>query len=75
MTSEHLFVMLDRRPAGADDSTMHAVGKLSGAAEWLECARGRLYDFPMGDAATMCAIPANLRPRRRGSHHRCRAPG
>ena len=53
---------LDRRPAGVDDSTVHAVGKLSEAVEWLERARGRLYDFhqmmghvdfQMGDAATM----------------------
>ena len=53
---------LDRRPAGADDSTVHAAGKLSGAAEWLKRAQGRFYDFhqmmgrvdfPMGDAATM----------------------
>ena len=36
---------LDQRPAGADDSTVHAGGKLSEAAEWLERARGRLYDF------------------------------
>ncbi len=53
---------LDRRPVGVDDATVHAVGKLSEAIEWLERARGRLYDFhqmmghvdfQMGDAATM----------------------
>src|SRR4051812_47780465 len=34
-----------RRPASADDATVPAVGKLSEAVEWLERARGRLYDF------------------------------
>ena len=33
------------RPTGADDATVEAVGKLSEALEWLERARGRLYDF------------------------------
>ena len=33
------------RPAGVDDETVKAVGKLSEALEWLERARGRLYDF------------------------------
>jgi hypothetical protein len=28
-----------------DDDTVAAVGKLSEAMEWLERARGRLYDF------------------------------
>jgi len=34
-----------RRPDGVDDSTVAAVGKLSEALEWVERARGRLYDF------------------------------
>ena len=34
-----------QRPEGADDATVGAVGKLSEAIEWLERARGRLYDF------------------------------
>ena len=34
-----------RRPAGATDATVAAVGKASEALEWLERARGRLYDF------------------------------
>ena len=50
------------RPAGVDDATVEAVGKLSEAIEWLERARGRLYDFhqmvghldfQIGDAAAM----------------------
>jgi hypothetical protein len=51
-----------RRPEGASDATVAAVGKASEALEWLERARGRLYDFHqmlghldfmMGDAARM----------------------
>lgn len=34
-----------RRPDGVDDATVAAVGKVSEALEWLERARGRLYDF------------------------------
>lgn len=40
--------MLDprhRRPDGASDATVEAVGKVSEALEWVERARGRLYDF------------------------------
>lgn len=33
------------RPAGADDDTVEAVGKVNEALEWVERARGRLYDF------------------------------
>jgi hypothetical protein len=36
---------LDRRPAGVDDDTVAALGKASEAMEWIERARGRLYDF------------------------------
>lgn len=36
---------LDRRPDGLDDDTVAALGKLSEAMEWIERARGRLYDF------------------------------
>lgn len=34
-----------RRPAGVDDATVEATGALSEALEWVERARGRLYDF------------------------------
>ena len=34
-----------RRPPGVDDDVVAAVGKVSEALEWLERARGRLYDF------------------------------
>lgn len=34
-----------RRPAGVTDETVEALGKLSEALEWVERARGRLYDF------------------------------
>src|SRR5687768_1728569 len=49
-----------RRPPDADDDTVEAVGKLSEALEWVERARGRVYDlhqmigradFLFGDAA------------------------
>ena len=33
------------RPPGVDDATVSALGKLSEALEWVERARGRLYDF------------------------------
>ena len=51
-----------RRPAGVDDATVEAVGKVSEAVEWLERARGRLFDFhqmlghldfQMGDAVEL----------------------
>lgn len=34
-----------RRPEGVDGATVEAVGKVSEALEWVERARGRLYDF------------------------------
>ena len=34
-----------RRPPGVGDGTVAAVGKLSEALEWIERARGRLFDF------------------------------
>lgn len=34
-----------RRPDGADDETVEAVGMVSEALEWVERARGHLYDF------------------------------
>ena len=33
------------RPDGLDDTSVAAVGKLTEALEWVERARGRLYDF------------------------------
>jgi len=34
-----------RRPPGVDDATVEAVGKVSEAFEWVERARGRLFDL------------------------------
>ncbi|HVF75651.1 MAG TPA: hypothetical protein VM938_11435 [Acidimicrobiales bacterium] len=34
-----------QRPEGVDDVVVEAAGKVSEAFEWLERARGRLYDF------------------------------
>ncbi|MDT5192759.1 MAG: hypothetical protein QOI28_5010, partial [Mycobacterium sp.] len=36
---------LTRRPAGAEDDTIEAVGQLSEALEFVERARGDLYSF------------------------------
>jgi hypothetical protein len=33
------------RPEGVSDATVEAVGKVSEAREWVERARGHLYDF------------------------------
>ena len=33
------------RPAGVDDATVEATGKVSEALEWVERARGHLYEF------------------------------
>lgn len=40
-----LWLLADRRPQGVDDDTVSALGKLGEALEWVERARGRLYDF------------------------------
>lgn len=37
--------LCDRRPDGADDDTVEAVGSLSEALEYVERARGHLYSF------------------------------
>jgi hypothetical protein len=52
----------DRRPEGVDDDTVAAVGKLSEAMEWVERARGRLYDFHqmMGHADLLAGDAAEL---------------
>lgn len=42
---EPTWLASDRRPDGVDDDTVEAVGKLGEAMEWVERARGRLYDF------------------------------
>ena len=34
-----------RRPDGVDDATVRAVGTLGEALEWIERARGHLYEF------------------------------
>ncbi len=36
---------LHRRPAGTSDATVQAVGKVSEALEWVERARGALYEL------------------------------
>jgi hypothetical protein len=53
-----------QRPEGVSDETVAAVGKVTEALEWVERARGRLYDFHqmmghadllLGDAADALA--------------------
>lgn len=45
MRGDEHWLEVDRRPEGVDDATVEATGKLSEALEWIERARGRLYDF------------------------------
>ncbi|MFP5488424.1 MAG: hypothetical protein ACLGHQ_08995 [Acidimicrobiia bacterium] len=45
MTHDRPWLETDRRPDGVDDATVEAVGKVGEALEWIERARGRLYDF------------------------------
>lgn len=42
---EQAWLEVDRRPEGLDDATVEAAGKLGEAVEWMERARGALYDF------------------------------
>ena len=51
-----------QRPEGATDATVEAVGKVSEALEWVERARGRLYDFHqmMGRADFLLGDGADL---------------
>ena len=44
-TATHVPDEAHRRPTGADDAVVAAVGKVSEALEWIERVRGRLYDF------------------------------
>jgi hypothetical protein len=53
---------VERRPHGVDDDTVAAVGKVTEAFEWLERARGCLYDFHhmMGRADLLMSEAADL---------------
>lgn len=50
------------RPDGVSDATVDATGKLSEALEWIERARGHLYDFHqmMGHADEVLGEAADL---------------
>lgn len=52
----------DRRPDGVTDQTVDAVGKFSEALEWVERARGHLYDFHqmMGHADALIGDASDL---------------
>jgi hypothetical protein len=58
-----------RRPAGATDTEVEAAGKVSEALEWIERARGALYDFHqlMGRADFLMEDGADLLERA-GAH-------
>ncbi len=46
MSDDHQTMPPDhRRPEGVSDETVEAVGSVSEALEWVERARGALYDF------------------------------
>lgn len=40
-----VWLLAERRPSGASDETVKALGKITEALETTERARGRLYDF------------------------------
>jgi hypothetical protein len=44
-TAQRRWLATGRRPEGVSDETVAATGKASEAMEWIERARGRLYDF------------------------------
>ncbi len=43
--TDQVWLTQERRPPGVDDATVTATGKLSEAVEWIERARGALYEF------------------------------
>lgn len=51
-----------RRPEGVDDATVEATGKVSEALEWVERARGHLYELHqmLGHADLMFGEAADL---------------
>ena len=67
-----------RRPDGVDDATVAACGRVSEALEWIERARGRLYDFHQmlghadflfDDAATQLEEAGHVEAARDIRHH------
>jgi hypothetical protein len=61
-TADRPWLSTDRRPPGVSDATVEATGKAGEALEWLERARGRLYDFHqmMGRADLLFGEAADL---------------
>lgn len=62
-----------RRPPGVDDDTVAAVGKVTEALEWVERARGRLYDFHqmLGHADELFADAADALTAADHARHAC----
>ncbi|WP_459546621.1 hypothetical protein [Nocardia sp. X0981] len=59
-----------RRPPGADDATVEAVGKLSEAWEMTERARGHLYTFHQLTGGADFALEQAAQLLREAGHHR-----
>ena len=57
------------RPAGTDDSTVDAVGKISAALEVVENARGMLYAFHRMSGEADLALQEGLAALREAGHH------
>lgn len=57
------------RPAGTSDATIVATGKVSEAVEWLERARGSLYDFHQKMGRTDILFGEAVEALRKAGHH------
>ncbi|WP_059006882.1 hypothetical protein [Streptomyces specialis] len=59
-----------RRPAGVDDATVEALGKLSEGLEMVERARGRLYDWHQLIGGGGARLGEAVELLRKAGHHR-----
>jgi hypothetical protein len=60
---------VDRRPDGVDDATVEALGTLSEALEYIERARGRLYDFHQLSGRADLLVGEAVEQLRTAGHH------
>lgn len=58
------------RPQGVSDATVAATGKASEALEWLERARGRLFDFHQMMGRTDILFGEAVEALRKAGHHK-----
>ncbi len=63
------WLLADRRPAGVSDATVDALGTLGEAVEWMERARGRLYDFHQMSGRTDLLLGEAAAKLRAAGHH------